>query len=133
MLNRVELIGNLGADAEVTNLENNRKVANFSLATTSSFKNKDGNWEKITDWHRISVFNPSDFVLQKALLKGNLVRIEGALKTTVVDKDNIKTYYTKVNAKSILLLNGKDTDEVTVDTVIPDGIGGTGTEDDLPF
>jgi single-strand DNA-binding protein len=60
-LNRIMLIGNLGRDAETRFTNNNVSVTNFSLATTHSYKGKDGEWVNETTWHNITSFNLSDF------------------------------------------------------------------------
>lgn len=60
-LNKVMLIGNLGRDAETRFTTNNISVTNFTLATTNSYKGKDGNWQNETTWHNIVAFNLSDY------------------------------------------------------------------------
>lgn len=79
MINKVTLIGNLGADPEVRVLENGVKVARLSLATNENYKDKDGNWQKITEWHNVVVWRDLADRAEKMLKKGNLVYIDGKI------------------------------------------------------
>jgi single-strand DNA-binding protein len=98
-LNKVELIGRLGKDPEVKNLSNGSAVANFSLATSESWKDKrSGEKVEKTEWHNIVVWNEKtiEFV-EKYLAKGDLVRIEGKIQTrSWEDNDGNKKYATEV-------------------------------------
>jgi single-strand DNA-binding protein len=98
-LNRVELIGRLGKDPEVRSLSNGSAVANFSVATSESWKDKrSGEKVEKTEWHRIVVWNEKtiEFV-EKYLKKGDLVRLEGKLQTREwEDNDGNKKYATEV-------------------------------------
>ena len=95
-LNRIMLIGNLGADTETRYTENNTAVTSFSLATTSSCKNKSGEWSEETTWHNIVGFSLSDFLIGN-LKKGRKLYVEGRLKKrSYDDKDGIKRYSTEV-------------------------------------
>lgn len=98
-LNKVELIGRLGKDPEVKNLSNGSSVANFSVATSESWKDKrSGERQEKTEWHRIVVWNEKtiEFV-EKYLKKGDLVRIEGKLQTREwEDQEGQKKYATEV-------------------------------------
>jgi len=133
MLNKVMLIGNLGADADIKALSNNRTVANFSIAVSSSYKDKDGNWVNVTDWVNISKFTPGDYLIAN-LKKGARVYVEGELKTSMVEKDNVKTYYTRVNASVVKPLD-RETVNASAETVAKnDGEpAGVPADDDLPF
>jgi single-strand DNA-binding protein len=98
-LNKVELIGRLGKDPEIRNLQNSSSVANFSVATSESWKDKrSGERQEKTEWHNIVVWNEKtiEFV-EKYLKKGDLVRIEGKLQTRKwEDKDGVDRYTTEV-------------------------------------
>lgn len=80
MLNRVNLIGNLGHDPEIRTMQDGREIAILSLATHSSWKNGEGEWQKTTQWHRIIVYRP-DLVLwvKESLKKGESLYVEGRL------------------------------------------------------
>ena len=98
-LNKVELIGRLGKDPEIKNLSNGSAVANFSVATSESWKDKrSGEKVEKTEWHNIVVWNEKtiEFV-EKYLGKGDLVRIEGKLQTrSWEDQEGAKKYATEV-------------------------------------
>ncbi len=108
-LNRIMLIGNLGRDAETRFTNNNVSVTNFSLATTHSYKGKDGEWVNETTWHNITGFNLSDF-FKENLKKGKKFYIEGRLtKRDYTDKDGVKRYSTDVYAEKIIPLESTET------------------------
>lgn len=103
-LNKVMLIGNLGRDAETRFTTNNISVTNFTLATTNSYKGKDGNWQNETTWHNIVAFNLSDY-FKENLKKGKKFYVEGRLtKRDYTDKDGIKRYSTEVVSERIIPL-----------------------------
>lgn len=106
-LNKVILIGNLGKDPEIRGAEGSVPMASFPLATTESFKNKDGQREERTEWHNIVLFRAQAEYAQKALRKGLTVMIEGKLKTrSREDRDGVKRYTTEIIGEHVLLLNG---------------------------
>jgi single-strand DNA-binding protein len=107
-LNKILLIGNLGNDAETRFTASNLSVTTFSLATTNSYKGKDGNWVNETTWHNVVSFNLSDY-FKDVLKKGKKVYVEGRLtKRDYVDKENIKRYMTEVVSERIIPLEGKE-------------------------
>lgn len=113
-LNKVTLIGNLGADPEVRNLTSGNAVANFSLATSESWKDKNtGEKKEITYWHRVVVWNDGLIsVIEKYVKKGSKLYVEGQLQTRKYqDKDGKDCYATEVvlsgfDGKIILLGDG---------------------------
>lgn len=97
-LNKVQLIGRLGQNPEVKVVKQDVIVANFSLATTKSYKQND-EWKEVTQWHNIVAWKSK--VCNK-LKKGNLVYIEGEIETrNYDDKDGNKRYITEVVARTI--------------------------------
>ncbi len=137
-LNKVMLIGNLGKDSETrfTTAEN-FSVTNFTLATTYSFKNKNGEWTNETTWHNVVAFNLSDF-MKENLKKGKKVYVEGRLvKRDYTDKDNVKRYVTEVRAERIIPLDSNADaikDNETEPQATPDAdISESSEADDLPF
>ena len=97
-LNRIMLIGNLGSDAEHRFTTNNVSVTSFSIATTNSYKGKDGNWVNETTWHDVVAFGLSDF-FKDSLKKGTKWYVEGRItKEEYTDKDGIKRYPVKIIA-----------------------------------
>ncbi len=104
-LNKVLLIGNLGKDPEIRNLENGSMVATFSIATTEGYKDKSGNWHDQTEWHNIVAWRNLAEVAEKFLKKGSSVYVQGRLRTrTWEDKDGKKHYQTEVIADEIAAL-----------------------------
>jgi len=103
--NRVQLIGNLGNDPEIVNLESGKTLAKFSIATNESYKNAQG--EKVTDtqWHNIVAWGKTAQIVEKYVGKGKEVAIEGKLTTrSWEDKDGIKRYTTEVVCSELLML-----------------------------
>jgi len=103
--NKVQLIGNLGNDPEITNFESGKILAKFSIATNDSYKNAQG--EKITDtqWHNIVAWGKTAQVVEKFITKGKEVAIEGKLTSrSWQDKDGIKRFTTEVICSELLML-----------------------------
>ena len=111
-VNKVILIGRLGKDPEVRHLESGTAVANFTMATTESYRDRNtGERKEITDWHNIVLWRGLADVAEKYLKKGNLVYIEGKLKTrSWEDKDGNTRYTTEVVADNMTMLGGKPSD-----------------------
>ncbi len=110
-VNKVILIGNLGKDPEVRNLESGAKVANFPIATTEFFKGKDGQRQESTEWHNIVLWNQMAELAEKYLKKGNSVYIEGRIKTrSYEDKDGVKKYVTEIMGNQMTFLGGPRSD-----------------------
>jgi single-strand DNA-binding protein len=106
-VNKVILVGNLGKDPEVRRLENGGVVANFSLATTETYFDRNTNERKdITDWHNIVVWRGLAEVVEKYVRKGSKLYVEGKLKTrSWTDKDGNNRYTTEIFADNIIMLN----------------------------
>jgi single-strand DNA-binding protein len=108
-INKVILVGHLGKDPEVRQLEGGVSVASFPLATSETF-NKDGKKIEQTEWHNIVLWRSLADVAAKFLQKGKLVYIEGKLRTrSFEDKEGIKKYTTEVVAENFTML-GRKTD-----------------------
>lgn len=104
-LNRIQLIGNLGRDAETRfTADNNLAITNFSIATTYGYKGKSGEWVNETTWHRITGFNLSDF-MKDNLKKGKKFYVEGRLTNReYTDKEGVKRYSTDIIAEKLIPL-----------------------------
>ena len=103
--NTVQLIGHVGNDPEILNLDSGKKLAKFSIATNESYKNSKG--EKITDtqWHNIVAWGKTAELVENYVPKGKEVGIEGKLTTrSYEDKDGNKRYFTEVVCNELLLL-----------------------------
>lgn len=105
------LIGNLGKDPEVRHLESGRAVANFSLATSETYKNREGEKVTHTEWHNIVLWTPLAEIGERFLKKGSQVYIEGKLTTrSYDDKDGTKRYINEVVGREMTLLGGRPAD-----------------------
>ena len=121
-INKVELLGNLGQDAEIRTTTNGTTVASFSLATTESYKNTNGDWVDNTTWHNVVLYKPSEHV-QKNLKKGSKLFVEGKISKRDYDnKDGNKVYVTEVIARDIILLDNNSSSNASssVESVLDD-------------
>lgn len=109
MKNRVQLIGNLGAAPEVRNLNSGKKVAQFSIATSETYKNSAGERVQETQWHQVVVWNKLAEIVENYLEKGKRVAVEGKLTyRSYEDKNGVKRYVTEILASDILMLDKKE-------------------------
>lgn len=107
-VNKVILVGRLGKEPEVRNLENGAVVANFSLATSESYKDRvTGERKEVTEWHNIVLWRGLAEVAQKYLHKGDLVYIEGKLRTRSWEKEGVTRYTTEVVADNMTMLGSR--------------------------
>ena len=106
--NKVNLIGRLGVQPEIVSMESGRKLARFTLATNENYKNKDGDWQSITQWHTINAWGKLAELVQKLLVKGQEIVLEGRLVNQSYDsKSGEKRYTTVVEASEFLVLTPK--------------------------
>lgn len=106
-VNKVILVGNLGADPELKYTSTNRPVCNLRIATNEVFKDKSGQRQERTEWHRVTVWGEQAETCNKYLTKGRMCYIEGRLQTrTWDDKDGQKRYATDVVADRVVFLGG---------------------------
>lgn len=106
--NKVQLIGHLGQDPEIINLESGKKLAKFSLATNETYKNQKG--ERVTDtqWHNIIAWGKTAEIIENYLAKGKEVAVEGKLTSrSYDDKDGQKRYITEVVCNELVMLGVK--------------------------
>ncbi|MGB3590907.1 MAG: single-stranded DNA-binding protein [Nonlabens sp.] len=106
--NKVQLIGNLGADPEIVELTNGSKVAKLSLATTVRYKNKQGEQVTNTQWHKVVAYNAVAGIIEQYVKKGNKIGVEGKLNNrSWEDKEGIRRYMTEIVVNDLLLLGDK--------------------------
>ncbi len=141
-VNKVILVGNLGKDPEIRNLEGGAKVASFSLATNRIYRGQDGKRMEETEWHNIVLWRNLAELSEKYLRRGSQVYIEGRIQTRQwTDKEGNKRYTTEIVAENMTFLGGRDDNrqespqaggmDVSGDY---EGPGQTPAEDDdLPF
>jgi len=136
-INKVILIGNLGRDPEIRQLETGVKVANFSLATTETYKDKEGNRVDQTEWHNIVLWRGLAEIAEKYLRKGSTIYLEGKIRTrSWEDKDKNKRYTTEIVGDTMTMIGGKkDLDNTSNTPPNTDEIPESPTQeaDDLPF
>ena len=135
-VNKVILVGNLGRDPEVKYLDSGVAVANFSLATTENYKNKQGERVSQTEWHNIVLWRGLAEVAEKYLKKGSSVYIEGKIKNRKwEDKDGNTKYNTEILADNMTMLGGRPADNKTEDASDLDNSKDDldSSKDDLPF
>jgi single-strand DNA-binding protein len=114
-VNKVVLIGNLGKDPDMQFLEGNIAVAKFSLATTESFKDRNGRLVSQTEWHTVVLWRGLAELAQKHLHKGSSVYVEGSLKTrSWEDKEGNKKFATEIVGSNLIMLD-KRTDGAAQD------------------
>ena len=103
-LNRVFLLGNLGADPELKTTPGGMAVLKLRLATTERYQDKSGVWQDRTEWHSAVVFGKRAEGLHKVLSKGSTIFVEGSLHTSSYeDRDGQKRYKTEVTAQHVIL------------------------------
>lgn len=106
--NKVQLIGNLGADPDVRSTEDGKKWAKFSMATDESYKNSSGEKVTETQWHNLVAWGKVAEIVERFLNKGSEVAVEGKLvHRNYTDKDGIKKYISEVHVNELLLLGRK--------------------------
>lgn len=146
-VNKAILIGNLGADPEVRFTPSGQAVANFRIATSESWNDKNGQKQERTEWHRIVVWGKLGELCGEYLKKGRQCYVEGRLQTREwTDKEGKKNYTTEVVANQVVFLGGKDGAGKGTSRGGPDdfgppppgmdeggGGGGGGSDEDIPF
>ena len=146
-LNKVTLLGNLGADPEVRSTANGTRVATLSIATSRSWNNQAGERQEKTEWHRVVLWNNRGSgladVAEKFLKKGDKVYVEGRIEyRTWEDRDGKTRYTTEINAREMIMLSPRGAaDEAGGEPVpVPAGAaqaavaekGQAGSYDDFP-
>lgn len=130
-VNKVILLGNLGKDPEVRVTESGRKVASFTLATTESYKDKNGERVDQTEWHNVVFWGPIADVIEKYLKKGSQIYVEGKLRTrSYEDKEGVKKYITEVIGSTMTMLGGRGEGKAS-EPIVQDMA--SDDSDDLPF
>ena len=134
-LNKVQLIGNLGKDPELKYTSAGVAVATFSIATSDSWKDQEGNTQERTEWHNIVAWRKLAEICGEWLKKGKKVYIEGRLQTRNYEKDGVKRYITEVVADEMIMLDGgnRASNGGEAHATSADAAPAKEKEDDLPF
>lgn len=131
-VNKVIVLGNLGKDPDLRHLPNGDAVCNFSLATTESWKDKEGNKQDKTEWHNIVIFRKLAEIAGEYLKKGRPVYIEGRLQTRKwQDKEGKDRYTTEIVADQMQMLGSRDEAKEVAKTSAPANF--EDMESDIPF
>ncbi len=134
-VNKVILIGNVGKEPEVRYLEGGVAVAKFPLATSESYKNKEGQKIEQTEWHNVVMWRGLAEVAEKWVHKGTKVYIEGKIRTRSYGEENNKKWFTEIVADNMTMLGGPRNDEQ--ESKVPESasvdVPITQATDDLPF
>lgn len=132
-VNKVILIGHLGKDPETRYMQNGDAVTNITMATSDTWKDKNGDKQEKTEWHRITLYRKLAEISGKYLHKGSNIYLEGRLETRkFTDKNGIEKYVTDIIANDFKMLDKKQSDSQPKQQ----GKSGTGfddMDDDLPF
>ena len=136
-VNKAILIGNLGADPELRYTPSGAAVANFNIATTERWKDKDGQPQEKTEWHRIILWSRQAEIAKEYLHKGSSVYIEGRIQNrNYEDKDGIKRYVTEIVGQRMQLLGSRGAaspESGPSEAPPPPPENLSGEDDDLPF
>ncbi|MGA9854296.1 MAG: single-stranded DNA-binding protein [Gammaproteobacteria bacterium] len=131
-INKVIIIGRLGADPEVRYMPNGDAVVNVTVATSEKWKDKaTGEQKEKTEWHRVSAFRKTAEILAQYARKGSMIYVEGNLRTRKYEKDGQTHYVTEVLLRNLQLLGGKPPDASNAAPQKPDETAFT--DDAIPF
>lgn len=126
-INKVILIGNLGNDPEIRYTPAGEAVANFNIATSEAWTDKQGQKQDRTEWHKVVAFGRQAEIAGEYLKKGSKIYIEGSLHTRKwTDKNQVERYTTEIKAKEFLMLDGRQKEEANIYNPSP-------YADDVPF
>lgn len=133
-VNRVILIGNLGREPEIRSFEGGVKKASFPLATTETYRNREGERTEHTEWHNLILWRGLAEIAEKYLHKGSSIYVEGRIRSRSWDDPNgQKKYITEVEVLNMVMLGGKRDEGNGASAQAPEVESGEVSEDDLPF
>jgi len=133
-VNRVILIGNLGREPEIRSFEGGVKKASFPLATTETYRNREGERTEHTEWHNLILWRGLAEIAEKYLHKGSSIYVEGRIRSrSWEDPSGQKKYITEVEVLNMVMLGGKRDEGNGASAQPPEVDSGEVSEDDLPF
>ena len=132
-INKVILVGNLGADPEMKYTASGTALCTFNVATSESFNDRDGNPQERTEWHRIVVWGRLAEICGQYLSKGRQVYVEGSIRTSTWDDNGAKRYRTEINARDIQFLGGNQGGGGGGGGFAPSADIPTTPDEDIPF
>jgi len=129
MFNKATIVGRLGHDPEVRYTQEGTPVTNLNIATSEAYKDKNGERQDKTEWHRVAVWGKTAENCGQYLGKGRMVLIEGPLQTRSFEKDGDTKYVTEIKAQRVVFLpdGSKNSGDSQMDG------GGDGIDDEIPF
>jgi len=117
-VNKVILVGNVGKDPETRFSESGTAIANLTIATTNRFKNKQGQTQEDTEWHRVVAYGKLAEIIDKYVQKGKPLYIEGRLQTRKwTDKQGVDRYTTEIVAEQMQMLGQKESKKTDDDDI----------------
>lgn len=131
MLNKVQIIGNLGQDPEVRFTTSGQAVCDLSVATNEKWTDKQGEKHEHTEWHKVTVWGKTAELVGQYLKKGRRCYVEGKLQTQEYEKDGSKRWITKIIAQRVLFLDSARQERRGDDA--PESQPPAGADDDIPF
>ncbi len=133
-MNRVTLIGNLGADGDLKVFQDGNAVLNFSVATSEKWTDKQtGEKKEKTEWHRCKLFGKRGSSLAQYMTKGSKVAVTGSIETRSYEKDGVKQYATEIKVLDVELLGGGPKGNAAPAAADPDGLDAPDGEEEPPF
>jgi len=129
-MNKVLILGRLGKDPEVRFTSDGKQVTNFTVATSTASKDAAGNKVEYTEWHRLVAFNKAAEVAGKYLKKGEMVLVEGSLRSKKWDDNGVTRYGTDIVVGRLTLLGSKQSGN---EQPAPAESFSSGIDDDIPF
>lgn len=130
LLNKVQLVGRLGLDAEIKTFDSGNKKANIRMATTEVYRNAQGEKQEETQWHNVIAWGKLADIVEKYTQKGSEIMVEGKLRYRMYEtKEGEKKYVTEIEARELMLMGSAP--KSTSNTLEPEAVAVV--EDDLPF
>lgn len=99
-MNKVTILGRLGQDPETKQINENASVTKFSIATSEKWKDKSGEMQERTEWHRCSAWNKTGEIIEKYFSKGDPILVEGKIETNSYEKEGEKRYITQIKVNN---------------------------------
>ncbi len=122
MINKAIILGNVGRDPEVRYMPSGEAICNLSIATTRKWKDKNGERQEETEWHRVSLFGKLAEIAGEFVKKGKTVYIEGRIKTRhYTDKDGAEKYATEIIGDTMQMVGGRENDDAPTGKNAPKG------------
>ncbi len=144
-VNKVILVGNLGTEPEIKHLDSGMALARLRIATSESFKDREGNRQERTEWHTVILWNRLAEIAEQYLTKGSQIYIEGSLRTRSYEQDGVTKYTTEIVGNTMTMLGGsrknsspeatqtKMENNSSHENTAPEANNNVAPEDDLPF